>query len=1130
MRCEIAVSGSILYACPVNASYQVPTIYKSTNGGANWAATTGQPTAGWTNGQGWYDVEVSIDPSNADNCIVGGLDTYKTINGGTSWTKMSEWVGLAGQYIHADIHKIVWFDGGNKLVIASDGGIFYSSDKGTTIRDRNLGLRIKQFYSCAIHPTTTNYFLAGAQDNGTHQFNNAGLSNSIEVKGGDGAFVAIDQNEPQFQFGSYVFNDYRRSTNSGATWSNVTLNGGSGQFINPFDYDNSANIMYCGDNAGAFRRWTDPQTGSASAVVSITSIVGSVTAVSVSPYTANRVFLGTSSGRVVRVDGANTIATGSAGTSLSTGLPGGTVSCINFGTTENNLISCQSNYGIQNVWVSTNGGTSWTAIDGNLPDMPVRWCMFYPGDNTKAIIATETGVWQTALINGASTVWVAESGFPTVRTDMLKYRALDGTIAAATHGRGLWTALIPLVTTPDIQFQNASPSSTEATASTSGCRGYTDYSFNMVILNPPTGAATVTLAVSGGTALQNVDYVVTTNGNFAVPSMVLTFPNAVTTPQPFTVRIYDDAAVESTETFTLSYTISGATNAQAGSSNQTFTYSINSNDAAPIGSGSVSGGVGAYNINLNQPFRSTQFDARTQVLYTVAELNALGFSSGNITSIGFNVITKGSTQPFNGFTIKLKNTLTSALASGAFETGATTVYTGNYSTVAGINTIPITSFLWDGTSNLLVDMCFDNTTASADDLIQGATSGANTYFDRQSTNVTPGCSIASSAFTFTTSSRPIITFGINISGTAVSTALNSTKNVYLGPNDDVYFYDAAGAILARIKNLTSFDYGCTQVTIDRAGSSSAQFWNSTPANYLFSKTCKVVPTNNTNAGNYEITLYYTPAEVAGWEAATGLTWTGSTIQVVKVSNGFFVPDVTPVVPHVADVSIVNGAKGTLGPNRTILGTYSSTGFSGFGVGVPGSAVSNITVNLKLFLQGYYIGGSTMQPVLNNQTVPSSTPTQADTVTVELHHPTNFALIDSKKAVLSTAGLVSATFTQPAGSYHIAIIHRNTIQTWTKNPIACSNATPLYNFSSFSTQAYGDNLVQVDPGVWAMFTGDLNQDEFIDGNDFPAYDTDSNNGVNSVYVATDMNGDGFVDGNDFPVFDSNSLNGVSAIHP
>jgi trimeric autotransporter adhesin len=1005
MRAEIGCSGSTLYALPANASYQVPTIYKSTDGGANWAATTAQPTAGWASGQGWYALSVDIDPSNANNCIIGGLDSWKTTNGGTSWTKISTWLGTTGQYVHADVQKILWWDNGNKLLFGCDGGVHYSADKGTTIRDRNVGLRIKQFYSCAIHPTLTDYFLAGAQDNGVHQFNNAGLSNTVEVTGGDGGFVAIDQDQPLYQFGSYVFNDYRRSTNGGASWSSVTLNSGTGQFINPFDYDNTANIMYCGDAAGTYRRWTDPQTGATSAVVSITGLGGgNVLTVSVSANTANRIYLGTDNGRVVQVDAANTIASGSAGTNISTGLPSGSLSCINQGSSDQNLIAVFSNYGINNVWISTNGGTSWVASDGNLPNMPVRGAMFYPGDNTKAYIATETGVWETNLLNGASTVWSANSTFPNVRTDMIEYRSSDRTIAAATHGRGLWTTVIPSVTTPDIQFQIISAVSTEATTSTSGCRGYTDYTVNMQILNAPVGAATVTLAIAGGgTATQNVDYVLTTNGNFVTPSQVLTFPNGVTTLQPFTIRIYDDAAVESAESFTLNYTISGSTNAQAGTSNQTFTYTINSNDAAPLSAGSLSGGVGTNNISLNQPFRSSYFDARTQILYTAAELSALGFSAGNITSVGFNVVTKGSTQPFAGFTIKLKNTATAALAGGAFETGATTVYSASYSTVVGVNTIPITSFFWDGTSNLLVDICFDNATASADDLIQGSTSIANTAFDRQNTNVTPGCSILNSAFVFSTSARPIITFNISTTGTSISTALNNTKNVYLGPNDDVYFYDAAGAILARIKNLTAFDYGCTQVTIDRAGTGTLSFWNTNVPNNLLQKTIKVVPANNTTTGNYEITLYYTGTEVANWQTATGLSF--SSAQVVKVSNGFFVPDVTPATPRVNDVMLVTGSSVAFGSNFTISGSFSSTGFSGFAVGIPGNPIA--TANFRTKASGNFTDPTIWE--YNNSGASYITATQApgpdNNVTIMASHivALNASFISNATKSVTVAG-------------------------------------------------------------------------------------------------------------------------------
>lgn len=454
MRAEIACSGSILYALPVNLSYQVPVIYKSTDGGANWASTSTVPlnlTGSAGSEQGWYAVAVDINPSNTNEVIVGGLDTWKTTNGGTSWSQISTWVGTSpvNQYVHADVHKILWYDGGNKLLFACDGGIHFSADKGSTIRDRNQNLRIKQFFSVDIHPSSTNYFLAGAQDNGVHQLSSAGLGSSIEVTGGDGAFVHIDQNEPLFQFGSYVYNYYRRSTDGGANWSSVILNSSTGQFINPTDYDNSANIMYCGDAVSSYRRWTNPQSGNTSAVINITNLIGSVTAVTVSPYTSNLVYFGTSSGKIVQVNNANTISTGSAGTDITgVSFPAGTVSSINTGTNDQNLIACFSNYGVNNIWISTNGGTSWSTIDGNLPNMPIRWVLFYPGSNTMAYAATETGVWETSLINGASTVWTANSTFPIVRTDMLKYRSSDRTIVAATHGRGLWTATVPSLPLP----------------------------------------------------------------------------------------------------------------------------------------------------------------------------------------------------------------------------------------------------------------------------------------------------------------------------------------------------------------------------------------------------------------------------------------------------------------------------------------------------------------------------------------------------------------------------------------------------------------------------------------------------------------------------------------------------------
>ena len=510
VRIELACSGNTLFAIPSNASYQVTAVYKSTDGGATWTANNF--TAGNTTdfgSQAWFCLAIDIDPSNINNIIIGNLTCLKSTDGGSTWSKISEWVGTTGQYVHADQHIIKWYDNGNKLLIGCDGGIHYSSDKGVTIRDRNVGLRLKQFFSCATIPTANiNYFLAGAQDNGVHKLTTAGLGGSTEVTGGDGGFVAIDQDETNYQFGSYVNNVYRRSSNSGTNWSSFYFYKGTsstatnfGTFINPYDYDNTANIIYAGADAGEIFRWTTAQTTAAGTyyattgfptgatiLTGITSFNSAkISAVAVSPFTSNRVYLGTDGGRVVYIDNANTITSSTAGTNISAaGFPAGTVSCINFGTTEQNLITCFSNYGVSNIWVSSNGGTSWTAIDGNLPDMPIRWCMFYPGDNSRAIIATETGVWNTDLINGVSTSWYAEPSFPSVKTNMLKYRSSDGMLIAATHGRGLFTTVLCILVTPTVNIAanpgtticSGTPVTVTATANNTG-GGTINYNFKI---------------------------------------------------------------------------------------------------------------------------------------------------------------------------------------------------------------------------------------------------------------------------------------------------------------------------------------------------------------------------------------------------------------------------------------------------------------------------------------------------------------------------------------------------------------------------------------------------------------------------------------------------------------------------
>ncbi|HYO21708.1 MAG TPA: sialidase family protein, partial [Flavisolibacter sp.] len=307
---ELAVAGNTLYALPSNSSYETNAIWKSTNGGDTWATcTTSPPVTGnsstdLSSGQGWYCLAIGVDPANANNVVVGGLNTYRSADGGVTWTQVGRWVGNSMTYIHADHHYVTW--NASQVLIGTDGGVFYSSNGGVNWSDRNTGLRIKQFYSAAMHPTSANYFIAGAQDNGIHSINNAGLGASTEVVGGDGMFTHIDQDQPQYQFGAYTYNDYRRSTNSGASWGSVTYSTSAGSFVNPTDYDDGNNKLYAAGSAGTYVRWEDPQTGNTFTPITLAAFAGGqVSHVAVSPHTSNRVLFGTNNGKIVRVDNAH---------------------------------------------------------------------------------------------------------------------------------------------------------------------------------------------------------------------------------------------------------------------------------------------------------------------------------------------------------------------------------------------------------------------------------------------------------------------------------------------------------------------------------------------------------------------------------------------------------------------------------------------------------------------------------------------------------------------------------------------------------------------------------------------------------------------------------------------------------
>ncbi len=104
--------------------------------------------------------------------------------------------------------------------------------------------------------------------------------------------------------------------------------------------------------------------------------------------------------------------------------------------------------------------------------------------------------------------------------------------------------------------------------------------------------------------------------------------------------------------------------------------------------------------------------------------------------------------------------------------------------------------------------------------------------------------------------------------------------------------------------------------------------------------------------------------------------------------------------------------------------------------------SSVTLNLGLFIEGFYIGSNTMSPVLFNSGA-SSNPLACDSITIELHNTTNpYATAHTVNGLLLTNGTCQVTFPGSAlgNSYYIVVNHRNTIETWSKLPVLMSSNT------------------------------------------------------------------------------------------
>ncbi|MBL8136654.1 MAG: cadherin-like domain-containing protein [Acidobacteria bacterium] len=423
--------------------------------------------------QGEYDNVIAVDPLDPNRVWAGGIDLFRSDDGGVTWGSAGYWWGgnTAAMYHHADQHGIVFhpqFNGTTNRVLFStnDGGIERLDDArapvNTTLAqmcgtpapgavpwvDRNGGYVTAQFYDASVYPNGQTYF-GGLQDNGTMRGTSASLNWTREWYG-DGGYSAVDTRGDTVPSNDVIFlstqglTNVFRSTDGGANFQAVTRGiADRGVFIPPYTM-NAAYKQHLWIGGEYIWRTIDQATTWTRASAAACGN-GAVSAVATHPLDPNRVLVGLS-------DGCYHYHHGALGTTSSTVWPGGVlapssyVSWMAWDPSDVNVAyATVSSFDVVNVFKTTNGGVSWLPSSGAgvtaIPRIPARSVVVNPADSQQVFVGTDLGVF-TSIDGGAS--WSLENtGFANVPVESLKINeTAPYYLYAFTHGRGAWRVAI----------------------------------------------------------------------------------------------------------------------------------------------------------------------------------------------------------------------------------------------------------------------------------------------------------------------------------------------------------------------------------------------------------------------------------------------------------------------------------------------------------------------------------------------------------------------------------------------------------------------------------------------------------------------------------------------------------------
>ena len=453
-RMELAVSPAQpewVYAVGADGGGGLRGIYKSENAGYSFRQVFDGNTTNlltWAadgsggGGQGSYDLCLAVSPTDARTLLVGGINTWRSEFEGYGWSIVSHWIGDQAPAVHADKHYLAYRANGD-VFECNDGGVYISSDNGSTWQDKTNGIAISQMYKLGVSQTDPNVTITGLQDNGTK----IRLENYwIDKIGGDGMECLVDYTNADIQYGTLY---YGRMTKTVDRWNSswdVTPSGADdGGWITPYIIDPvDPATLY----AGYTEIWKTTDRGENWIQISDFKTAITFGSMAIAP-SDNKVLYVANSNQIWKTTNG-----GGNWVKVTNNLPSFTAN-IEYITVKNDdpnwVWVALSGYTNPGIYQTTDGGLTWTDISSGLPPIPtmtvVENKLMFEEINLYA--GTDNGVYYKK----GNDDWVRfNDGLPNVIVNELEIyyapNVIDSKLRAATYGRGLWETSIPYSSIP----------------------------------------------------------------------------------------------------------------------------------------------------------------------------------------------------------------------------------------------------------------------------------------------------------------------------------------------------------------------------------------------------------------------------------------------------------------------------------------------------------------------------------------------------------------------------------------------------------------------------------------------------------------------------------------------------------